>query len=136
MREFIFCGKRLDNGEWVYGSLSTEYQQECGCVMISPTSDTCYKVDPETVGQFTGRKDLNGNKVFENAILQLYTVWADGTREKSAKVIVRWWDNDQCYVLTTKDGAHCDDFGNYGRPEYYEVIGNIHDNPEILEVRE
>jgi hypothetical protein len=36
-------------------------------------------------------------------------------------------------VLATKEGYHCDDFGNLGRPEYYEVIGNIHDNPELLE---
>ena len=81
-------------------------------------------VKPETVGQYTGRLDKNGKKVFEHDILQIL----DGV----ARGIVQWWENDQCYVLETKEGWHIDDFGNYGRPEYYEVIGNIHDNPELL----
>ena len=62
MREILFRGKRLDNGEWVCGSLSMEYYAECGSVMISPTSDTCYKVAPETIGQFTGVIDKNGKR--------------------------------------------------------------------------
>jgi uncharacterized phage protein (TIGR01671 family) len=89
-------------------------------------------VIPETVGQFTGRTDKNCKKVFEHDILQTFTVWADGTVEKCGVGIVQWWENDQCYVLATKEGYHIDDFGNLGRPEYYEVIGNIHDNPELL----
>jgi len=142
MREILFRGKRLDNGEWVEGGVVQGVVHE-----LWRNSDRAYitvfpeflsrlkleEVDPSTVGQYTGKMDVNGKKVFEHDILQLYTVWVDGTRTKSAKVIVQWWTNDQCYVLTTKEGYHCADFGNYGRPEYFEVIGNIHDNPELLE---
>jgi len=142
MREILFRGKRLDNGEWVEGGVVQGVVHE-----LWRNSDRAYitvfpeflsrlkleEVDPSTVGQYTGKMDVNGKKVFEHDILQLYTVWVDGTRTKSAKVIVQWWTNDQCYVLTTKEGYHCADFGNYGRPEYLEVIGNIHDNPELLE---
>ena len=99
----------------------------------APFDGFWFDVHADSVGQFTGKMDVNSKKVFEHDILQLYTVNVDGTRTKSAKVIVQWWENDQCYVLTTKEGFHCADFGNYGRPEYFEVIGNIHDNPELLE---
>lgn len=93
-------------------------------------------VHTDTLGQFTGKTDKNGKKVFEDDILQIFTVWADGTKEKAGIGIVQWCENDQCYVLTTKEGYHIDDFGNLGRPEYYEVIGNIYDNPELMEVHE
>lgn len=132
MREILFRGKRKDNGEWVKGSLWDEIPGEL--VGIAQYGSCVFRhVDLETVGQFTGKTDKNGKKVFEHDILQTFTVWADGTVEKCGVGIVQWWENDQCYVLTTKQGHHIDDFGNYGRPEYYEVIGNIHDNPELLE---
>lgn len=73
MREILFRGKRIDNAEWVYGSLvslddkgkailkskSAVYMPN-GKNTISSTD--CYEVDPETVGQYTGFKDKNGNK--------------------------------------------------------------------------
>ena len=137
MREILFRGKRIDNGEWVDGHYHcTDYiwrGEEIRKHYILPqNAGDAYAVIPETVGQFTGRIDKNGKKVFEHDILQTFIVSADGTVEKCGVGIVQWWENDQCYVLTTKEGYHIDDFGNYGRPEYYEVIGNIHDNPELL----
>lgn len=119
-REILFRGKRTDNGEWVEGDL-VHYP---GHVYIKVAPGLHIEVRPETVGQFTGRIDKNGKKVFEYDILQILGGIARG--------IVQWCENDQCYVLATKEGWHIDDFGNYGRPEYYEVIGNIHDNPELL----
>lgn len=146
MREILFRGKRDDNGNWAYGyycsfkgssdifvPFTEEEEKQNEGHIFSAIGGLWHNVIPETVGQFTGKTDKNGKKVFEHDILQLFTVWADGTREKCGKVIVQWWEHDQCYVLTTKDGYHCDDFGNLGLPEYYEVIGNIHDNPELLE---
>ena len=127
MREILFRGKDTVTGEWISGFL-VDAKHIGDWVEANP-------VRPETVGQFTGRIDKNQNKVFEHDILQLFTIWADGTVEKSGVCVVQWWENDQCYVLATKEGCHCDDFGNLGRPEYYEVIGNIHDNPELLEVK-
>lgn len=139
MREILFRGKRIDNGEWVCGSLSLEYLQECGCVMISPSSDDCYKVYPETVGQFTGLTDKNGKRIFEGDIVK--------TMSSGAVGVVAFGTG------TFDSGIYCytgwnlkDKYGNvdhnelfvYGDEPYYgfEVIGNIHDNPELMEGRE
>jgi uncharacterized phage protein (TIGR01671 family) len=88
------------------------------------------------VGQFTGLTDKNGKEVFEHDILQLYRVWEDGTVDKYAVAVVLFSTHDQAYVLCCGNDLNVryDDFGNYGNPEYYEVIGNIHDKPELLEV--
>lgn len=137
MREILFRGKRKSNGDWVHGDLS--YHKDgrvfirCWDRLEFDPAYNAYEVNPKTVGQFTGKTDKNGKKVFEHDILQLFTVWVNGTVEKSGVCVVQWRENDQCYVLATKEGYHCDDFGNLGRPEYYEVIGNIHENPELLE---
>ena len=151
MREILFRGKRTDNGKFVEGFLFVRKDTKGETIdhfiildayeqitfgqryVRSNLNQECFRVQLETAGQFTGKTDKNGKKVFEHDILQIFTVWADGTKEKAGIGVVQWRENDQCYVLTTKEGYHIDDFGNYGRPEYYEVIGNIHDNPELLE---
>lgn len=153
MREILFRGQTRKHGQkvtiggeklpgiWVYGGIfpgngdrSIIYGGDSETLTIS-TLDK-HVVYSETVGQFTGRTDKNGKKVFEHDILQTFTIRVDGTVEKCGVGIIQWWEKYQCYVLTTKEGYHIEDFGNLGRPEYYEVIGNIHDNPELLEVGE
>lgn len=159
MREILFRGKRVDNGEWVEGSLSTEYLKECGCVMISPTADTCYKVDPETVGQYTGLTDKNGKKIFEGDILKQKTT-AEFSKvnpfEWERYGIVRFgcydWNDD--YAGNTTMGWYIEHLKSVAiQPKNYcvgciqhglnqsdilnkhypmEAIGNIHDNPELL----
>ena len=113
----------MDNGEWVEGSLSTEYLKECGCMMISPTADTCYKVDPETVGQYTGLTDKNGVKIFEGDIV---TGWFN--HEKIVGYIF-YGGNAQFFIQ--RDGIY--GIGLDNADCWLEVIGNIHDNPELLE---
>lgn len=134
----LYHGKRIYNGEWLEGSLlfypdvnrafisSGDYHRIGGIV----------EVDKKTVGQYTGKTDRNHKKVFEHDVLQMYTIWADGRCEKARIVVVLFSVNDQAYVLCNSNNIHdmYDDFGNYGRSEYYEKIGNIHDNPELLEV--
>lgn len=128
-REILFRGKRVATATFVCGFYLVFDNRNHSIV----NDNGNFWVIPETVGQFTGKTDKNGKKVFEHDILQTFTVWADGTVEKCGVGIVQWCENDQCYVLATKEGYHIDDFGNLGRPEYYEVIGNIHDHPEFLE---
>lgn len=143
MREILFRGQTRRKGQkvWMDGSpVDSNWVEGYGVCVGKGDFSVIYAGSPvdkftvytDTVCQFTGRTDKNGKKVFEHDVLQILTVWADGTVEKGGIGIVQWWENDQCYVLATKEGYHIDDFGNLGRPEYYEVIGNIHDNPELL----
>lgn len=139
MREILFRGKRLDNSTWAEGSLSMEYFRECGCVMISPTSDTCYKVEPETVGQFTGLTDKRGKKVFEHDMIrhrfgdeigvirfgQYRNSFGDDEFGGHIGFYVAWIAGTYPQILRK-------DLGYWMKME--EVIGNIHDNPELLEV--
>ena len=139
MREILFRGKRIDNGEWAVGYLGVfkdrtqiyvpfteEEERKYRGHIFSSIGGSWYTVDPSTVGQYTGRTDKNGKRVFEGDIIRLYN---------GAVGVVLWSDNDQAYLIFQDPVKMVilDDFGNYGRPEYYEVIGNIYDNPELLE---
>lgn len=119
MREILFRGKRLDNGEWVYGSLSMEYYAECGSVMISPTSDTCYKVFPETVGQFTGLLDRNGAKIFEGDMIVSFDMFG---RKDDCGVVN--WNGLFCAWHSGKNSLYGNTIATY------EIIGNIFDGEE------
>ena len=116
MREILFRGKRLDNGEWIYGSLVTyNLLQKQRYLIIKfdvklvnlkiEAEQTSEFVIPETVGQFTGLTDKNGTKIFEGDIL------AEGYN-----------GND---VVTYDFGEFIP--ASYFREDYMEVIGNIHE---------
>lgn len=127
MREILFRGKRVTDGEWLEGSLWVHIGVP---KILTPANNVGYDVDPSTVGQYTGRIDKNGKRVFEGDIIRL----CNGIPGYDVGAIL-WDDNDQAYLIVAETTARVllDDFGNYGRPEYYEIIGNIHDTPELLE---
>ena len=161
MKEILFRGKRIDNGEWVKGSLlqgkqadyeaNGKYKGMKDCTIIVPKSelsamnlDYCgecavpydphnsYEVYPETVGQFTGLTDKNGKKIFEGDILQdkfgqvkivdYYNPWG-----AFRTCFVKTLDEEGKIVLTTGGASFVGDIW-----KSYEIVGNIHDNPEVL----
>lgn len=129
MREILFRGKRCKTEEWVYGLLW--HNKPEAAALWSDDMDRCLWVHPETVGQFTGLTDQNGKKIFEGDILEERIrgrPLKDGTPGyKTRKYIVR------CGAWS----FYLEAIGASGRPsrcvERCKIIGNIHDNPELLE---
>ena len=138
MREILFRGKRMDDGEWVEGYLVKAVGGEC---MILPvTTEHCggaefsegYHCDPTTVGQYTGLKDKNGKRIFEGDIVAQNWYDYDEPRDDSfGKVVFCEYDCSFSVMDVNKDG-----FMPLGRCGSYhwevEVIGNVHDNQELL----
>lgn len=121
MREILFRGKRVDNGEWVQGSLFAEgtrfeiVRSTCNNVGIEGID-----VIPETIGQYTGLTDKNGQKIFEGDICQHRSYYSD---------------NIVISVVTYTDGQFLvmvDENSGFNLSDKLEIIGNIHDNPELL----
>lgn len=129
MREILFRGKRADNGEWVYGDVWHNYDNEPRCI-----KDYCggNPVDPATVGQYTGKKDKNGKMIFEGDIVDAAAAWWDaaGPAGHESPIITVEWNDLNCGVDPFAD-YDCD-CGVFIMGEECEVIGNIHDNPELL----
>ena len=128
MREVLFRGKRTDNGLWVYGSLFKRiYTQH---IFPLPITTTKIEVIPETVGQFTGMTDKNGKQIFEGDIIRAKI--EDGNHEGFT------WPN-KCvdfqkgsFCLTDGKGYVFCVLGAFAPSVSLEVIGNKHDNPELL----
>ena len=127
MREIKFRGKRVDNGEWVYGDLIHNAFDGYRIFPFGIKPDGSYPVEviPETVEQFTGLHDKNGQELYEGDIL------SQGT----SRFIVKWDEKHamyKCYFVGL-DEHYCNLSDDYIR-DYFSVIGNIHENPELLEV--
>lgn len=129
MRQILFRGRRLDNGQWVYGDLY--HRKICG--VVSPTIHnieyTGGSVDPASVGQYTGLTDKNGKQIFEGDILSF------NPQRFSNKVVV-WYDKNAAFYLS--------DYINptpatlvpilAGGIDKYTILGNIHDNPDLIPI--
>lgn len=122
-REILFKGKRVDTGEWVEGSLIgndvivgkiVEFEEDYFC------TEFWYKVDPETVGQFTGMTDKKGKKLFEGDIYSM--------GEKNILYVVIF---DKSQFIGKQVGNRSLAGLEYWKSDI-EIIGNIHDNPELL----
>ena len=149
MKEFLFRGKRVNNGEWVYGDLvripngdSFEYY------IISDFDDMdgiydvgkyAIKVIPETVSEFCGLTDKNGKKIFEGDIIRIYSSnwWCGYTNNQLEKEKCRVYYCEAVACFKFNDGKFENSFSNYlfkdSEKRYsLEVIGNIYDNPELI----
>lgn len=135
MREIFFRGKRIDNGEWVEGYFGIkgldEFKQYCIMVPTFHGTDglpvmqsdfyfTDIIVDPLTVGQYTGLTDKNGKKIFEGDIVKgvCYAGETEG---------IVTFKNGYYYIHAY--AGYCEQLSRCSH--MVEVIGNIHDNPEL-----
>lgn len=135
MREYLFRGKRKDNGKWVFGGV-LPYDDSVSIVAVEsfpgyfdpcsgygepPSSELCdYLVDPKTVGQYTMKDDKNGTRIFEGDIISYSVKGWRGTTPV-------WYSEDRCGYTTdfcTLNGFDKDEI---------EVVGNVFDNQDLLE---
>lgn len=151
MREIKFRGRRIDNGEWVYGSLikrkvnnHAEFFGENVCFIVEDINPIAMRrasmpeydfrsvrVDPATVGQFTGLHDKNGKEIYEGDIIGFedYTSTESGYYEQRCTGVVEWSNETASFDVSDRLSA-----------ESYEVlgecvvIGNIYENPELLSI--
>ena len=131
MREILFRGKRVDNGEWVDGSLLYDSEQNESYIAVNYNDKVArvQEVIPETLGQFTGLTDKNGKKIFEGDIIKIpddYDEFGINAGE-----IYEVYFAFGGFRLKPKYRPNAKGFW-LDEDETFEVIGNIHDNPELL----
>ena len=134
MREILFRGKQTDNGEWVEGYLYITHNGEHEISVYNEEVNIerwTHEVDPSTVGQYTGLNDKNGKRIFEGDIVEghCHSAWSHRMQ--------------RCDIAYGRDGFEARNHIEGLDSDYYTyrvlfskdvvVIGNIHDNPELLE---
>lgn len=139
-REILFRGKSIGTGEWLYGylfnyGLTAPSNVPCISVCVPKSwkeAYNLYAVSPGTIGQYTGLKDRNGKKIFEGDILEYIGKRKDNMNKVyRRKVVFR----KGMFALLSKElqtySALNYHYMKDGR-SVWRVIGNIHDNPELM----
>lgn len=144
---YLFKAKRIDNGEWVQGSLVYDNRDEMYRIIIDIhystgtclTTDNAPKVDASTICQCTGLKDKNGKLIWENDVVKkhFYSIYDDCVNSEEYIGVVKL--KDFAWVVDSFKGEYkCAipifEVMSYSEDvKHFEVIGNIFDNPELLE---
>ena len=143
MREILFRGKSRNDGKWYCGDLVTVAHKRFIDDDISKE-----RVEPETVGQYTGINDKNGTKIFEGDVVEFY--FFDKGHKNTRTMLIEWANDGFCMKELFRNYRLEKDFSviagkiytNKGETKqgiyksnnsyFVEIIGNIHDNPELL----
>lgn len=135
MREILFRGKRIDNGEWVEGNYihRTKFYGDIDdkhFILVGGEFDCdfydAFMVDPSTVGQYTGLNDRNGIKIFEGDVCLIEIPRVDG---KMNRHICKCEYEDGCFWFCSEDDYWCrgNEYGYHDTAQKnIEVIGNIY----------
>lgn len=123
MREILFRGKDIKNNVWEYGDLLRNANGKSFIRKAYKGIDVFTEVNPDTVGQYTEQKDLNGDKIFEGDILM-----RDNDRED---LLVVWWNDEMSsFCVVEDDFMHEADYIHR-----LELFSNKYDEPELLDIR-
>ena len=120
MREIKFRGKDVLTGKWAYGDL-VHNKKITETDLVDRTMVGGYEVDPDTVGQFTGLYDRNGKEIFEGDIVRTSVA-------KDDIALVEWHSGHAAFVVHMKGSSQW-----YPLDKRDKIIGNVHDNPSLLE---
>jgi uncharacterized phage protein (TIGR01671 family) len=139
-REILFRGKRIDNGEWVYGNLnygtigikSIKDSYYISDFDVNPWDKKFYPVIHESVGQYTGLTDKNGKKIFEGDIVE-YPFEYGGYKGENIYEVVFENRHGTAYFGIKMSNIETWGFDMEVPARLMKVIGNTHENPELLE---
>ena len=134
---YLFRGRQTDKEKWIYGVPVKGTGEDDSEILIIESVFKCDEyacrgceftpVIPSTVGQYTGLKDKNGKRIFEGDVVE--------DEQSGICYFIKWFSECVCYSLANRNGEMnfgCDEFEMFLND--LSVIGNIHDNPELLEV--
>jgi uncharacterized phage protein (TIGR01671 family) len=141
MREILFRGKSTDTGEWVEGAYykQTEwYGDPCEDHYIITTKDELednmmiyFEILPETLCEYTNLRDKNGRRIFEGDIVKYKSNVTYLGKFLICIGKVEYNENTASYAVDAKDNIGAKNYDYF--PIKCEIVGNIHDNPEMLE---
>ena len=139
MREILFRGKRKDNGEWVEGSLLQTTAVSLKSFIIESSCYTfdkwdwnkCVQVDTDTICQYTGLTDKNGDKIWENDVVRRYADTDDLGNDLYFFYKVIWHERYHCWWLSDIHTLEDEYLHQYNSSDI-EVIGNVFDNTDLL----